>query len=63
LAVVLHDADATIARANPLKRRFMRMSQRAGANPVMIMEIWLPYPLETLIEEMRQLNPRLVVEA
>jgi hypothetical protein len=61
LSVSPRDWDAVIARANPLRRLLLRFNGRRGYGPVSIMETALPYSLETLVDEMRRLNPRLVV--
>jgi hypothetical protein len=62
LSVSPRDWDAVVGRANPVRRLFLRFNARRGYGPVTIMEPTLPYSLETLVDEMRRLNPRLVVE-
>jgi hypothetical protein len=63
LSIAPRDWDAALARVSLYKRLVMRLNGRFGYEPVNIMESMLPYSLETLVDEMRRLNPRLVVEA
>jgi hypothetical protein len=62
LSVSPRDWNVVVARANPVKRFLIRLNSRSGYQPMNISEQALPYSLETLVDEMRRLNPRLVVE-